>query len=182
MKPLHTTHHTTSARDFALSVGLVLQPLKLLSENSDSMNLCPPNIPKLLTFLFTFINPTGIPNRLITFIIIFFPVALLNPATVSVETLAVSVNLPVRRKVPRFAELLSISNILRGVLGIIPSTIPSTPASLPTRLTSPRRWLVALTRIILVLPVIVDPKALKVIEVGLDFTLRPMTLIFVCLV
>lgn len=111
----------------------------------------------------------------------FFPVALLSPATVSEETPAMVVNRPVRLKVPRLASLLRMSTILLGVLGTIPPTILPTPPNLPTRPIPPRRCLVALTSIMLVLPVPVSRRALKVMSVGLEFTRRPIIGIFICL-
>lgn len=146
------------------------------------MNLPWLNTCSRLTFLLTLTQWIGTRNRLSTLTIMLFPVALLSPATASEAIRAVRANRWVRLKVPRLAELLSMSTILRGVLGTIPFTMPWTPASLPTRPTPPRRWFVALTSIMLVLPVPVEASALNVIDVGLEFTLRWTTAVFVWLV
>ncbi len=132
------------------------------------------NSRRLLVCLFKLTHPIGIRSPLETLTMMLFPVALLSPAIYSVDIRAMEENRRVRLQVPRFAAVLIISSILLGVLGIIPVSMLPIPPSLPTRFIPPRRCLVALTTIMLVLPVPVEVRALQVIDVGLVFRRRPI--------
>lgn len=80
--------------------------------NNVPINLLGLNPRRLLTALFMLTHPIGILSLVRTVIVTFFPVALLTPASITLETPVILENLPVRISVPRLAAVLSIISAL----------------------------------------------------------------------